>query len=129
LRDKTRQMTINLYKLTTPLETRRMQSMMVLQKYPNRIAIIIQKHPNEKHVACFDKNKFLVPLDMQYHHLMAVIRERVCSKISATTAIYLSTEDGTMLSTNDTVSDIYYAHREEEDGLLYLFYTGENTFG
>ena len=119
----------NLYKVRTPLTTRIQQGQVVLQKYPNRIAIIIQKHPNEKNLAEFDKNKFLVPLDMQYHNLMSVIREKVCSKISSTTAIYLSTENGTMLTTNDTVSDIYYDHRDEEDGFLYLFYTGENTFG
>ena len=38
------------------------QSLMVLQKYPNRIAIILQKHPNEKNLADFDKKIVLVSL-------------------------------------------------------------------
>lgn len=121
---------LNKYKLMVPLEQRIKQNTTIMQKYyPDKVAIIIQKHPNEKTLAEFDKNKFLVPLEMNYHGLMMVIRERVCSKISPTTAIYLSTENGTMLTSTQTISDIFHYHKDEEDGFLYLYYTGENTFG
>lgn len=120
----------NHYKSITPLENRIKQSAEIMEKhYPERIGIIIQRHPNETNIAEFDKNKFLVPMDLGYSSLMCIIRKKVCSKIHPSTAMFLCTEDGTMLSSHNVMCEIYDVHKDREDHFLYLYYTGENTFG
>jgi len=121
---------INQYKCIHSLEARIKQSALIMEKhYPKRVGIIIQRHPNETNLADFDKNKFLVPMDLDYNSLMFIIRKKVCSKIHPSTAMFLCTENGTMLTSHNMISEIYDVHKDREDHFLYLYYTGENTFG
>ena len=121
---------INQYKCIHSLEARIKQSSLIMEKhYPDSVGIIIQRHPNESNLADFDKNKFLVPLDLDYNSLMFIIRKKVCSKIHPSTAMFLCTENGTMLTSHSMISEIYDVHKDREDHFLYLYYIGENTFG
>ena len=121
---------MNLYKKNNSFEIRFLQSKKVLDKYyPEKIPVIIQKHKREKNFPQIDKEKFLIPKGLDYAQLLYVIRNRLKLINDPGIALFLSTENGNMLTTNDIISDIYEINKDKEDNFLYLFYCGENTFG
>lgn len=120
----------NAFKDKFSIDERQRQTKVVLEKhYPYKVPVIIQKHHKEKSICTIEKNKFLVPMDMNYSQLMLVLRKRMLDKISPTIAIFLCTEDGKMLSNTELISSVYDKHHDKNDNFLYLFYLGENTFG
>ena len=57
-----------------------------------------------------------------------IIRKRLVRKLPPDIALFLLTEKALVTGT-EKISQVYNDHRDEEDGLLYLFYCSENTFG
>ena len=106
------------------LEKRKIEADRILEKYPNRIPIIVQKNPGCK-LPDIDKYKYLVPMDLTMCQLMFVIRKRI--KLKPEESIYVFI-DKKIMSGNTIVSTIYENHKSE-DGFLYLVYTAESTFG
>ena len=64
---------------------------------------------------------------MTFSQVMLVLRKKI-KNIDSTMAIYLFTENGSIVNSQELVSILYDKYKDE-DGFLYLFYTGENTFG
>jgi len=93
-------------------------------KYPNRIPVICEK--NEKSdLANIDKKKYLVPDDLTVGQFVYVIRKRI--KLTPEKAIFLFVKE-TLPPTSHTMKQLYEANLDE-DGFLYVVYSGENTFG
>ena len=112
------------YKETQPLEVRTIEALRMLEKYPDRIPVIIEKNISSR-IENIDKRKFLVPTDLTFGQLMIVVRKRI--NISKEKAIFLFCK-GTIPSSSTLVSEIYKMYKDD-DGFLYLEYSGENTFG
>ena len=72
-----------------------------------------------------DKNKFLVPKDLNMNQFVYIIRKRI--KLDKSQSIFLMVNNS-LCPSNTPVSVIYDDHKDE-DGFLYIKYTGENTFG
>ena len=72
-----------------------------------------------------DKSKYLVPCDLTVGQFMFVIRKRM--KLPSEKAIFLFVK-GSIPSTNTIISNLYDSSKDE-DGFLYVSYSGENTFG
>ena len=106
------------------LEKRKIEAERILEKYPNRIPIIVQKDPNCK-LPDIDKYKYLVPMDLTMSQLMFVIRRRIKLKPEESIYIFINKK---IMAGNTIVSTIYEKDKSE-DGFLYLIYTAENTFG
>lgn len=118
----------NNYKTNTPLEERKATCKFIIDKYNgDRIPIIIQKDHREKNIEDATNIKYLSSYDMTFSQVMLVLRKKI-KNIDSTIAIYLFTENGTIVNSQELVSTLYDKHKDE-DGFLYLFYTGENTFG
>lgn len=123
------------FKQTHPFEKRKEESEKILKKYENRIPIIVHKQANSNIANC-DKQKFLVPDDLSIAQFTFVIRKRI--KLSAEQAIWIFVEtkseknskknDYLLPPTSHTIGQIYSQYKDE-DGFLYLTYSGENTFG
>lgn len=93
-------------------------------KYPDRLPIIVEK--NEKSaVQDIDKKKYLVPADLTCGQFVYVIRKRL--KLPPEQAIFLFVS-GVIPPTAALLSTIFEEHKDE-DGFLYITYSGENTFG
>jgi GABA(A) receptor-associated protein len=73
-----------------------------------------------------DKKKYLVPNDLSLGQFIFVIRKRL--KLPANEAIYIFTSTGIIPTTSQQMIDIYRQHKDQ-DGFLYLTYSGENVFG
>lgn len=72
-----------------------------------------------------DKKKYLVPQDLSIGQFMYVIRKRI--KVSPEQAIFLFVEN-VLPPSPALLADVYEDHKDE-DGFLYLTYSGEATFG
>jgi hypothetical protein len=121
---------MNYYKQNVDINTRLQKSNYFIKKYyPNKVPVIIQKFRDNDNIPKLVKEKFLVPGNMKYTSLLSIIRKQMIYKINPSIAIYLLTPNRTILTSSDSFLDIYDKYKDKTDNLLYLYYTGENTFG
>lgn len=73
-----------------------------------------------------DKEKFMIPQDLNGAQLMYIIRRRIGIKPSQ--ALFLLCNNK-MVTSADTLRDIYSRCKNDEDGFLYITYALENVFG
>jgi GABA(A) receptor-associated protein len=69
--------------------------------------------------------RYLVPADLTVGQFVYVVRKRI--KLSAEKAIFIFVKN-TLPPTAALMSSIYEENKDE-DGFLYMTYSGENTFG
>ena len=79
----------------------------------------------EKALIDLDKKKYLVPADLTVGQFVYVIRKRI--KLSPEKAIFIFVNN-VLPPTAALMSSIYDEHKDD-DGFLYIAYSGENTFG
>ena len=100
------------------------ESSKIIEKYPDRIPIIVEKKQKAK-ISDIDKNKYLVPKDMTMGQFIYVIRKRI--KLNPTEALFVFTNN--ILCNNSLLLSEIYNTYKDKDGFLYIVYTSENTFG
>lgn len=105
-------------------EKRKTESDRIRSKYPDRVPIVCERG-NRTDVPIIDKKKYLVPTDLTVGQFVYVIRKRI--KLSPEQALFIFVND-TLPPTAALMSDIYEKNKDE-DGFLYVVYSGENTFG
>lgn len=72
-----------------------------------------------------DKKKYLVPADLTVGQFVYVVRKRI--KLSAEKAIFIFVKN--ILPPTAAMMSAIYEENKDEDGFLYMTYSGENTFG
>jgi len=112
------------FKSVNNLNSRKTESDKIIEKYPNRIPIIIEKADN-CHLNDIDKTKYLVPKDLNMNQFVYIIRKRI--KLDNSQSIFFIVGNNVCPS-NTPLCNIYEEHKDE-DGFLYIIYTSENTFG
>lgn len=112
------------FKKKYSLEERQTESNKVLNKYSDRIPIIVEKSSESK-ISDIDKIKFLVPKDLTMGQFAFVIRKRI--KLTPEQGLFLLVNNS-MVPTSEIMNNIYNNYKDE-DGFLYVTYCGENTFG
>ncbi|XP_020698742.1 autophagy-related protein 8f-like [Dendrobium catenatum] len=112
------------FKLVHDFEKRRAEAARIREKYPDRIPVIVEK-AERSDITNIDKKKYLVPADLTVGQFVYVIRKRI--KLSAEKAIFIFV-DNVLPPTGSVMSKIY-EEKKDEDGFLYVTYSGENTFG
>ncbi|KAH9586681.1 Autophagy protein Atg8 ubiquitin-like [Trypanosoma melophagium] len=86
---------------------------------------VVCEKVNDSDIGDLDKGKFLVPSDLTVGQFAMVLRKRV--QLSAEEAIFLFV-GGAVPPVTAQMSDLY-AKYKDEDGFLYIKYSGEATFG
>ena len=114
------------FRTTHTYEKRRSESQRILAKYPDRVPVICEKNPKSE-VPPIDKMKYLVPQNMTVGQFLYVICKRIFGKLSSEQAVFLFVNNK-LPSTAALISTIYDENKDE-DGFLYVTYSGENTFG
>uniref|UniRef100_A0A0A9B1N1 Autophagy-related protein n=1 Tax=Arundo donax TaxID=35708 RepID=A0A0A9B1N1_ARUDO len=112
------------FKQEHELERRQNESARIREKYPDRIPVIVEK-AGKSDVPEIDKKKYLVPADLTVGQFVYVVRKRI--KLSPEKAIFVFVKQ-TLPPTGSLMSAIYEENKDE-DGFLYMTYSGENTFG
>lgn len=95
-----------------------------MQRFKDRLPVICEKVENSD-IQEIDKRKYLVPGDLTVGQFVYVIRKRI--KLPSEKAIFIFVND-ILPPTAALMSTIYEEHKDE-DGFLYVLYSGENTFG
>ena len=116
------------YKELNPFEERKKESESIIVKYNDRIPIILEKKGNVKNgidIPEIDKNKYLVPIDLNFSQFMHIVRKRI--KLEPEKALFIFINN-ILPPTSELISEIY-DKEADDDGFLYIVYTGENTFG
>ena len=112
------------FKTEHSLEKRKSEAARIRDKYPDRIPVIVER-ADKSDMPEIDKKKYLVPADLTVGQFVYVIRKRI--KLSAERAIYLFV-DNVLPPTAAYMSALYSEHKDE-DGFLYIKFSGENYFG
>ncbi|WKA12486.1 hypothetical protein VitviT2T_029862 [Vitis vinifera] len=112
------------FKLEHPLERRQAEAARIREKYPDRIPVIVEK-AERSDIPDIDKKKYLVPADLTVGQFVYVIRKRI--KLSAEKAIFIFVKN--VLPPTAAMMSAIYEENKDEDGFLYMTYSGENTFG
>uniref|UniRef100_A0A6A7GDF7 Autophagy-related protein 8 n=1 Tax=Hirondellea gigas TaxID=1518452 RepID=A0A6A7GDF7_9CRUS len=113
------------FKAKYTFENRGQESGRIRSKYPDRIPVICEKAENSD-IDRIDKKKYLVPSDLTVGQFVYVIRKRM--KLNPEKAIFIFVNKNVLPSTGSLMSKLYEEHKDE-DGFLYVTYSGENTFG
>jgi GABA(A) receptor-associated protein len=115
------------FKSEVSFDKRLEESTRVRTKYPDRIPVICEKIDTKKNsdIPVIDKKKYLIPNDLTMGQFLYVVRSRI--KLPPEKAIFLFI-GGTIPTTTAIISHIYES-KKDEDGFLYIEYSGENTFG
>ncbi|KAG6387433.1 hypothetical protein SASPL_152620 [Salvia splendens] len=112
------------FKLEHPLERRQAEAARIREKYPDRIPVIVEK-AERSDIPDIDKKKYLVPADLTVGQFVYVVRKRI--KLSAEKAIFIFVKN--VLPPTAAMMSAIYEENKDEDGFLYMTYSGENTFG
>mmetsp|Transcript_6160 Transcript_6160/g.9180 ORF Transcript_6160/g.9180 Transcript_6160/m.9180 type:complete len:116 (+) Transcript_6160:1452-1799(+) len=112
------------FKQEHPLERRKSEAERIRAKYPDRIPVICEK-ADRSEIPDIDKKKYLVPADLTVGQFIYVIRKRI--KLPPERAIFIFV-DNVIPPTAALMSTVYEVQKDE-DGFLYITYSGENTFG
>ena len=117
---------IDNFKNKRSFDKRLQESNRIMDKYPERIPMIVCRATQSKDIPDIDRHKYLVPRDLTIGQFMHVIRQRI--KLEPHVSIYLMINGFTMPATCQMLGLVYNEH-SDEDGFLYITYTGESTFG
>lgn len=106
-------------------QERTAESRKILEKFPGRVPIIVERALKDKSTPLIDKNKFLCPGDLTIGQFLFIIRNRM--KLASEKALFVFINDS-LPPTNTLIKQVYHQFRQE-DGFLYMSYCGENVFG
>jgi len=118
------------FKSEHSFERRKQLAMKLRTMYPDRLPIIVEKAPNSQ-APDICKKKFLAPADMSVQKFSLEIKKQLqpstYSDVSQI-AIFLFVDKTVLPPSGHLMSQMYEKHKDE-DGFLYITYSGENTFG
>jgi GABA(A) receptor-associated protein len=106
-------------------QERTAESRKILEKFPGRIPIIVERALKDRSTPLIDKNKFLCPGDLTIGQFLFIIRNRI--KLPSEKALFVFINDS-LPPTNTLIKQVYHQFRQE-DGFLYMAYCGESVFG
>lgn len=115
------------YKAKTPFKKRQELYNRVTKTQPGRIPIICERAAQSKDIPVMADTKFLAPKECTVGEFMSNIRPKI--KLEPHQAIFLFVgEQNVLPSVSMTMEELHQTYKSD-DGLLYLQYSGENTFG
>ncbi|PRQ52781.1 putative autophagy protein Atg8 ubiquitin [Rosa chinensis] len=112
------------YKLGIPLEQREAEAARIRENYPDRVPVIVER-AEKSDVPDIEKNKYLVPADITVGQFVFVIRKKI--KLDPDKAIFIFVKN--ILPPTAALMSAIYEENKDEDGFLYMTYSGESTFG
>ena len=113
------------FKKEKGLDERKNEYKRISNKYPDLIPVICERM-NGSNVPESQRRKYLVPRDITMGQFKYVIRKRI--QLLPDQALFVFVNQSVLAPTNTLITDIHKEHADE-DGFLYMIYSGENTFG
>jgi len=113
------------FKSEKTLDERKNEYDRITSKYPDLVPVICERM-NDSNVPESQRRKYLVPRDITMGQFKYVIRKRI--ELLPDQALFVFVNQSVLAPANALVTDIHKANADE-DGFLYMIYSGENTFG
>merc|ERR1711970_635192 len=113
------------FKEEHPFEKRVEEADKIRKKHPDRIPVICEKAEGSD-IPEIDHKKYLVPQELTVGQFVYVVRKRL--RLPPEKAIFIFV-DGHLPSTGAALMSQMYKDYKDQDGFLYITYSGENTFG
>lgn len=101
------------------------KSQVILEKYPDRVPLIIQPSKNDRDSFPIDKSKYITPRDLSLMQLQQIIRKRVHFPAEKALFMFINNK---IYPITSLVGAIYDTNKDA-DGFLYVTYCQESTFG
>lgn len=105
---------------------RKKDSDTIVDQYPDKLPIIIERYKNEKGLPVLDKIKYLVPYEMTMGTLSSIIRKRL--QLNATQSLFLIVNNKNVFCSSTPLGEIFAAEKDD-DGFLYVVYASQEVFG
>ena len=93
-------------------------------KYPDRIQVYVNKK-EKSDVQDLTRHKYLVPKQMTLGNFVYILRKNI--QLTSDKAIFVFV-DNIIPPTSESMNTLYEKHANE-DGFMYVIYSGESTFG
>ncbi|XP_038180308.1 gamma-aminobutyric acid receptor-associated protein-like 2 [Arvicola amphibius] len=107
-----------MFKEDYSLERRRVESVKIRAKYPDRIPVIVEKVSGTQ-IVNTDKRRYLVSSDITMAQFMWIIRKRIQLPSEKTIFLFV---DKTVPQSSLTMGQLYQK-KKNEDGFLYVAYS------
>jgi GABA(A) receptor-associated protein len=101
------------------------KSQFILEKYPDRVPLIIQPSKNDRDAYPIDKSKYITPRDLTLMQLQQIIRKRIRFPAENALFLFINNKIYPVTSLIGTI----YDDNKDTDGFLYVTYCQESTFG
>jgi GABA(A) receptor-associated protein len=101
------------------------KSQVILEKYPDRVPLIIQPSKSDRTSYPIDKSKYITPRDLTLMQLQQIIRKRIRFPPEKALFMFINNRMYPITSSIGTI----YDENKDSDGFLYITYCQENTFG
>jgi|LakMenE18May11ns_1017448.scaffolds.fasta_scaffold9743524_3 GABA(A) receptor-associated protein len=111
------------YKIKKSLDERKKESKILLEKYPNKVPIIINKC-DEDYTERINR-KMLIQNDFTVSQYLYSIRSKFNIKQEETLLIFING----IIPTSSTLINYLYDNHKDNDGFLYITLLKENVFG
>jgi GABA(A) receptor-associated protein len=108
------------------LSERLKYSRKLVDKYPECVPVIIRKCPTDKIIKQIEKERYLIPKNLNVSEIVYIIRKHI--QVKPEQAIFIFVNNGTLLPSNKLISEIYETYKSQDE-ILYITYKSENTFG
>ena len=121
------------FKDIVSLNERRAHFLRISMKHPDRIPIILEAHSKHQpflfkqhsDTINLSKSKYLVPRSITMGNFIKLVRSRIVIDPSAGMFFFVN---NTLIPNNATMESVYLEHKDD-DGFLYIKYSGESAFG
>eukprot|EP00013_Stygamoeba_regulata_P027611 CAMPEP_0177655088 /NCGR_PEP_ID=MMETSP0447-20121125/14743_1 /TAXON_ID=0 /ORGANISM="Stygamoeba regulata, Strain BSH-02190019" /LENGTH=123 /DNA_ID=CAMNT_0019158909 /DNA_START=66 /DNA_END=437 /DNA_ORIENTATION=- len=113
------------YKESLSFRRRLEASKKVREAYPDRVPVIVEKHLNST-LPDISVKKFLVPADIPIAKFLCEVKKHI--PITPEQSVFLFVGNNTIPPSGSLMEEVYAQH-VDEDGMLYITYSGENVFG
>lgn len=101
------------------------KAQVILEKYPDRVPLIIQPSKTDRVMYPIDKSKYITPRDLTLMQLQQIIRKRIRFPPEKALFMFINNK---MYPITSLIGSIYDDNKDP-DGFLYVTYCQENTFG
>jgi GABA(A) receptor-associated protein len=108
-------------------DRRRKLSSKILSTYANRIPIIVE--PGSRSAPPIGKTKFLAPAEMTVGAFIQEVKKHMSSDSAPTDAIFLFVGRDKIMPSSSSPLQLVYDRHADDDGFLYILYSGESVFG
>src|SRR5271170_7358938 len=120
------------FRETFPFERRATVAAEQRRRHPDRIPVIVERSPSDKVLSDIAQKKFLVPLDVSAAKFQSEVRKHV--HIGPEQAMFIFVMGGAagsagIMPNHSSTMEQLYGRYKDDDGFLYVCYSGENTFG